>query len=273
MTQTLLARRPLRSPGKTSPKTRPGGIAPLRGLLPIVVALGVWQLVGSPDSFTYPPPSEWWESLKEMNAEGLLLPALGETLTTFGTGLLLATLLGMCLGAFAGSSARSERALGPLMDFFRALPPPAVITVLLLMLGPDYSTVILMVVLGGIWPVLLNTATGMRSIPPVRLEASRGLGLTRRNHIRSVILPSLIPSVVLGVKVAASIAFVVTLFIEVLGITDGLGFLMVSRQQVYDSAGTWGVLFVVGVCGYLINVIVSVLGRVLLRGWPQAGGA
>jgi ABC-type nitrate/sulfonate/bicarbonate transport system permease component len=72
----------------------------------------------------------------------------------------------------------------------------------------------------------------------------------------------------LGVKLSVSVAFVVALFIEILGVTKGLGSLLSDRQQRFDAAGTWGILLLIGICGYLLNVGVALIEGRLLRNWP-----
>ena len=252
-------------------KPKRSGIAPPRGLIAIVILLGAWQLLGSSESFTYPPPGNWFSALADLQSDHLLLVPLGKTFQTFAFGLGLSIAAGVVAGGLIGASMRADRAMSPVMDFFRALPPPAVVSVVLLTLGLGYSSALLMVVIGSVWPIVLNTAAGMRSVPAIRLEATRTIGLSTPQYIWKAVLPSLLPNAFLGIKVAASIAFVITLFIEILGVTPGMGSLLVERQQRFDSAGVWGILFIVGCCGYLINVGVQVLERIVLRNWPQEG--
>lgn len=248
-----------------------GSIPPIRGLLPIVALLAFWQIFGDPDSLSYPPPSAWLNQLVAFNDDGLLLPAVLSTLRTFVLGLVCGTIIGTLLGALVGSSRRADQAISPVTDFFRALPPPAVISIILLILGLKYTTVLVMVTLGTMWPILLNTAAGMRSMPSVRLDMSMTMGLSPLDRLVKITLPSLLPTVMLGVKISAAIAFVITLFIEILGITDGVGYFLNARQSRYDSAGVWGLLLVIGVCGYLINVCLALIERRILRGRPTAG--
>lgn len=272
MTLTIFRLPPIQLRSQT--RTRPSGSAarravpPVRGLALIALLLVVWTIVGSDDSFAYPPPATWIEQLWQLHREGKIIPALLGTLRTCGIGLVLATLGGVTLGFLVGSVLLLDRALTPIMDFFRSLPPPAVVSVILLILGLGYSSAILMVTIGAIWPVLLNTAAGVRAVPPLRSDVGRTLGLTASQQLQKVALPSLIPNILLGVKISVSVAFVVTLFIEILGVTKGLGSLLSNRQQSFDAAGTWGILLLIGICGYLLNVGIALTERRLLRNWP-----
>lgn len=246
-------------------------VPPVRGLAPIALLLGIWMIFGSPHSFAYPPPTTWLAQLWRLTSEGQVQPALLGTLRTFGIGLILATVAGVALGFLVGSIPLLDRALTPIMDFFRSLPPPAVVSVILLIVGLGYSSALLMVTIGAIWPVLLNTAAGVRSMPLLRLDVVRTLDLTTGEQLWKVVLPSLIPNILLGVKISVSVAFVVALFIEILGVTDGLGSLLSNRQQRFDAAGTWGILLLIGACGYLLNVGIALVERRLLKNWPVGG--
>jgi ABC-type nitrate/sulfonate/bicarbonate transport system permease component len=126
-----------------------------------------------------------------------------------------------------------------------------------------------MVTIGGLWPVLLNTAAGVRAMPPLRSDVATTLGLATGERFWKVVLPSLIPNILLGVKLSVSVAFVVALFIEILGVTKGLGSLLSDRQMRFDAAGTWGILLLIGICGYLLNVGIALIEGHLLKNWPR----
>jgi sulfonate transport system permease protein len=111
------------------------------------------------------------------------------------------------------------------------------------------------------WPILLNTAKAMRSIPAVRLEMSRTIGLSRPQRWGKVIVPSLIPGMMLGVRVAASLAVIITLLVDIFGAGTGLGRLLIESQQRLDASAAWGLLLIVGVFGYLMSLMLSRLER------------
>lgn len=253
--------------GRRAPR-RQTGIAPIYGLLPILALLILWQLLGTEESLTVPPPSLWIDAIGALWRDGGMPEAILITLRTFLFGLVLAIIVGVALGALVGASRRADRALSPLMDFFRALPPPVVVPVAALLVGPTLSSAIAIVVIASVWPIMLNTAAGMRAVPSVRREMARSLNLSKAARLRTVILPSLTPQILLGVRISVSVALIVTLFLEVLGVTQGLGFLLNESKSQYDSAAVWGLVFLVGIAGYLVNVLVSVLEAWALRNWP-----
>lgn len=248
---------------------------PARGLLPLAALLIIWQLVASDTSFSFPPPHAWLTAIGQMHNDGVLLPALAHTLSTFGLALGLATLLGALVGIAIGASRRIDRALTPSIEFAAAVPGAALVPLAVLLLGTTLLTGVMMVALIVSWPILLNTATAMRAIPAVRLDMSRSLGLSTSERWRKVIVPSLVPGILLGVRVASSLALIITLLADIFGAGEGIGRLLVEHQQSFDAAGAWGLLLILGTFGYLIS---AALARVTFpagssKSQPSATGA
>lgn len=240
-----------------------------RGLLPLAVGLGVWQLVGDPASLWFPPPDTWLRAIGDMAAGGELWPAVSRTLLVFVLGLLAGTVVGAAVGAAVGASQRLDRALRPLLELIRSAPPPAIVPVAVLILGASLHAGVVIVMLGVVWPILLNTAAGMRAIPRVRMEASESLGLSGPRTVVKVVMPSLVPSVILGFRIAVAAALVVALLVDIIGSGDGAGLLLMQRRAAFDAAGVWGLLLMIGFFGFLVNAAVALLERRVMRTWGQ----
>jgi ABC-type nitrate/sulfonate/bicarbonate transport system permease component len=200
-----------------------------------------------------------------MYEQGVLVPALGRTAATFIVSLTLAIVAGVLAGVVIGASTRVERAFQPLMDIFRALPPPVIVPVVGLVIGPTFQAGVIIVALAVVWPILLNTTVAMRTIPAVRLEMARTLGLSNGARFLKVVLPSLLGGIAAGVKLAVSISLIVTLLVDILGAGEGVGRLLVDRQQAYDAAAVWGLLAVIGIFGAVVNIAVDLVVRWLLN--------
>lgn len=264
MTLTEMMRLPRRLSRRAQSNS---AVAPLRGLLPVALGLLIWELTLR-DSVFFPPPSAWIASLRDMQESGALLGPLGVTLQTFVLSLAIVTVLGTLIGMLIGASRRLERGLGPLLDFFRSLPPPAIVPLATLILGITIEAGVAIVVLAVIWPVLLNVIAASRAVPTVRVEMGPSLGLSRIERFSKVFLPSVVPGIFIGVRVAVSTSLVVTLLVDILGSAQGAGRLLVERQQVFDSPAVWGLLLVIGIFGYLLNVMLGLVENRLMRHWP-----
>ncbi len=131
--------------------------------------------------------------------------ALGITLRLFALGLLLATVLGVALGAALGSSRSLSRALNPLFEFIRATPAAAIVPAALVLFQANTKTEIGIIAYGTVWPILLNTAAARASLPVLRLEMADCLRLSPGDRLRKVVLPSLLPEIVIGVRIAVPV--------------------------------------------------------------------
>ncbi|MGC0366551.1 sulfonate transport system permease protein [Rhodococcus sp. 27YEA15] len=241
----------------------------LLGLLPLALGLVLWQLLGDERSLSFPPPSTWIDSLRNLHDQGLLIGAVQMTLKTFSLSLVVATVFGVLLGVLIGGSAKADRALGPLLELIRVIPPPALVPVIAVLLGPSTSSGVTIVTLAIVWPILLSTATSLRQVPAVRREAAVSMGLSRTDTFFKVVAPSLIPGVLVGIRVAISVSLVVTLLADILGVGQGLGALISERQQSLDAPAVWGLLLLIGIFGFVLNGLLNVIERRLLRNHPS----
>jgi sulfonate transport system permease protein len=232
-----------------------------RGLLPVALALVTWHLVGSGDSLFFPPPSDWLKGLGHLYASGSLTPAVVQTLSTYALGLMLAVAVGCVVGGAIGASRPIDRALSPSIAFLAAVPGAAVVPVAVLLLGPGQLSGVAVVGLVVSWPVLLSAAFAMRTIPDIRLEMARTLGLTPIRRCGRVILPSLTPGVMLGIRVASGMALIVTLLVDIFGVGAGLGRLLIESQQRFEAATAWGLLLLIGTFGYVASAFFAWLDR------------
>lgn len=261
------------APSKTPARRRParrGSTAPLRGLAPLIVLLVIWQLAGDPHSVFFPTPSRWWSAIETVRRQGQLWPAIGDTALTFILGIAIATVIGAAIGVAIGSVQGSERALNPVLDYMRNLPAAALVPVAAILLGTNTHMAVTIVAFSAVWPVLLNTRTGVRELSPVLAGALENMQLSRWRR-RSVLLGAALPSMLIGVRVAAPLALVVTILAEFVTNLSGIGALLLSAQQNFASAQAYGLLVVAGILAFITNVGVSLLEAPVLRRHGIAG--
>lgn len=228
----------------------------LPGLVPLVLLLSVWQLIGSPDSPFFPAPSSWWPALFRLDQGDKIVPAILDTIRTFGLGLVAATILGVGLGLSVGASLVVRRGVGPTFEFARALPPAAIVPVATLLLGFDETMKVVVVVLAALWPILLNTSSGVQELNPILLDTARSLHLSRTRTVFGVLLPSVMPAIVLGVRVATPIALVITLLVEYLTGVNGVGALVGEAQRTFQPARVYALIVIAGLISLAVNAFV-----------------
>lgn len=240
------------------------GVAPLRGLVPLVILLALWQLFGSTHSVFFPRPSLWWDAVVKIERSGTLWPSLLATTETFIEAIIVATLIGAVLGIAIGSVKWGDSAFNPVLDFLRNLPAAAVVPAAAIILGTNAKMALVIVVFSCIWPILLNTRAEIRRISAVLSNVITNIGL-RGFRKQSVIVGSVLPSVLLGVRVAAPLALIVTILAEFITNISGLGSLLVSAQQNFDSPEVYGLLVVAGLLALMVNILVSLLEAPIVR--------
>lgn len=143
-----------------------------------------------------------------------------------------------------------------------AIPGAALVPLLVLLFGTSLVSGIAAVTLIVTWPILLSTATARRAVPLVRLDVSRTMALSPWRRWSAVILPSLTPGVLLGVRVSSALALIVALLTDIFGAGTGIGRLLIESQQRFDAATAWGLLLIVGAFGYLTNSALARLSAV-----------
>ncbi|MEV0582413.1 ABC transporter permease [Nonomuraea sp. NPDC050310] len=236
--------------------------------------LGGWELLArAGESTFYPPPSaiaakavEMWFSgpagqlwLSEA-ALGHFPPSIGRLLA----GWVLAGVIGIGLGLLLGRTAVALRFLDPVIQFGRALPPPALLMVFLALFGSGPRMQIAVIAFGIVWPVLFNTIDGARNVDALYLESARAFGLSGRQRLTKVILPAAAPKIFAGLRVSLSLALILMVISELVGATDGIGFQLLTAQRNFDLASVWGLVILLGVLGLLLNGLFLLVERRLL---------
>jgi ABC-type nitrate/sulfonate/bicarbonate transport system permease component len=261
-----------RPPGRRERRQRTSWFPPLRGLLPLLVGVVLWQLLQRGLSPYFPRPSLWYDAVHRLFDAGQLPPALGQTTRSFAVALALAIGIGSLVGIVIGRVRAVDRALSPLLEFCRVLPPAAVVPLFVLIAGYTDAMKVEVTVFGALWPILLQARRAARGISPPLLDTARSLGLSRWGTIHKIILPAVAPAIFVGVRIAAPIVLILVLLVEILTRVSGLGALIAAGQVTYQSAQVYGLVVITGFMGLVLNAIVESLERRVLRYRPQRTG-
>ena len=188
------------------------------------------------------------------------LPSIGK----FVAGFLLAALGGVVIGTVLGMSRRLGAALDPLIQFFRAIPPPAILPVALLIFGIGAQMNIAVIVIGAIWPTLLNTIDGVRALDPEVKDMANSYRLSLAQKVFRVLLPAASPQIFAGVRVTLQFSIILIVVAEMYASTSGIGFYVLNSQQMFAVTETWAGTVLLGLLGYLATLLfIAVERRVL----------
>ncbi|MFD8302205.1 ABC transporter permease [Streptomyces sp. NPDC059690] len=276
-----------RGAGRTSPTSRSVTSSPathraLLRLLVLLLTLAVWQSAArARGSVYFPPPSRiarrahgLWFSGPARHlfvtdaAVGNVLPSLGRMAAGFG----IAAACGIGLGVAVGRSRWAYALCNPVLQFARAVPPPALVPVFVVVLDFGTPMQITAIAFSAVWPVLINTAEGVRNTDPLRLDVAAVLRLDPVERLRFLLLPSALPRIFAGLRLSLSLSLILMVFSELLpGTADGIGFTLTDAQSRSDLLTVWAALLLLGVLGHVLNtVLLAVERRLLGRGRTTA---
>ncbi|WP_369034690.1 ABC transporter permease [Streptomyces adonidis] len=232
--------------------------------LVLALAVGAWQLAARAHGSVYfPPPGRiarhaydlWFSGpvsqlfLTDAAVDNIL-PSLGR----MAVGFALAAVAGVALGIAVGRSHQAYALCNPVLQFARAVPPPALVPVFVVVLDFGTQMQIASIVFSAVWPVLINTADGARNVDPLRLEVATVLRLTAFERLWLLLLPSALPRIFAGLRLSLSLSLILMVFSELLpGTANGIGFTLTDAQSRSDLLTVWAALVLLGALGYLLN--------------------
>jgi sulfonate transport system permease protein len=232
------------------------------------VLVALWQLIADARLVSpvfLPGPDRAWRALVSGLAGGDLAWNLVGTIERMIYGWLLASLVGIALGALIGISAAARAYLGPMLEFLRPLPASAIIPVAIALLGLSDAMVLAVIAFGALWPMLLSTIHGFAAVEPRLYEVSRLLGLSRIGVIWKVALPNALPDILAGMRLGLTVALILAVVGEMLASRDGLGQWILLAARSFRSADLFAGVILLGLIGYVSALLLSAVEYRLLR--------
>lgn len=233
-------------------------------LVPIAALFLLWEFVVQVGWFKQElltPPSIAFVEVWRYFASGEIFPHLGASLKRGALGFAIAALVGVPLGLFIGSVRLVSLGLSPVIEFLRQLPPLAMLPVFLLFLGLGFKAQVAIVIWASIWPILLNAITGAHGVDERLKKAARTLGAGRRDIFFKVALPSALPTIMTGLRLGASYAFLVLVAAEMVGADSGIGFIILNNQFTFRIPQMYAAILILACLGIALNYALIGLER------------
>jgi ABC-type nitrate/sulfonate/bicarbonate transport system permease component len=224
-------------------------------LLP-VTALGIleiWARASHLQSDSLAPPSAVATALIEAFEDGSVLIATRDTLISAFAGLLIGGAVGIAFGIALGIFHALDRLMEVTIEAIRPVPSIALLPIALIALGFGYRMEIVIVAFACVWPVLILSRAAIASIEPRLIEVSRALRLSPADRVRKIILPAALPRIFLAFRLAAGIALIVAVTVEIAINPIGLGAAIMTAQQALRPDLMLAYLVWLGIVGYLLN--------------------
>jgi taurine transport system permease protein len=181
-----------------------------------------------------------------------------------------AVLLAVPLGILVGASRRLEAALDPLVNFYRVLPPLAYYTILVIWLGIGETSKVTLLFLAGFAPIFIAVIDGVRGVPRDRIDAARSLGASGGQVLRVILLPSLLPSIFTGMRVALGFTYTTVVAAEMVAANSGIGWMVLDASRYLKSDIIFMGIIVMGITGVLLDAAVKYAARRIVP-WQGKG--
>ncbi len=231
----------------------------------LFVLLWYWVAVNKLVSPVFlPGPDRAWAALVKGMTTGDLAVKLAATVERMVWGWLIASLIGIALGAAIGTSPTLRAYLAPMLEFLRPLPASATIPVAIALLGFSDSMVLTVIAFGALWPVLLATIHGFSAVEPRLYEVGRALGMSRAAVIGKIALPSASPDILAGMRLGLTVALILAVVCEMLAGRDGLGNWILLAARSFRAPDLYAGVILLGVLGYVSSVLLAALEARLL---------
>ena len=250
-----------------------------RNVLPpllVVLALGVlWEVVMSSPGATLPPPSKVWADARDLIMDpfydrgGLdkgLFWHLMASLSRVALGFALAAVVGIAVGLLIGTSALATRALDPLFQVLRTVPPLAWLPLSLAAFREAQPSAIFVIFITSIWPIIINTAVGVRNVPQDYRNVAAVIRLTGPAYFLKIVLPAAAPFIFTGLRIGVGLSWLAIVAAEMLIGGVGIGFFIWDAWNSSNLSDIIVALAYVGLTGFVLDRVVALAGHIVTRG-------
>ena len=234
----------------------------------LLAGLVVWALIAASEVFhpaIFPPPWEVAATLFLMIADGTLIRHIVVSLSRVFLGFGIAAAIAIPLGIGMGLSRRFLLFVEPVVEFLRPVPPLALIPLAVVWFGIGWTSKVFLIAYGCFFAIVVNTVAGMRAVEPVHVRAALALGASRWQILIHVILRSAIPDIVVGLRLAVGLAFLLIVGSELIAASEGLGWLIWDARFHFMGDKIIVGMIAIGFVGFCLNRLLVLVERYLLR--------
>jgi ABC-type nitrate/sulfonate/bicarbonate transport system permease component len=238
--------------------------------LALLALWAVWS-AGS-DTFYFPPLTKILETFGDTWVFERVGSDVLPSLQRLAMGYVIAVVAAVAIGIPLGLSRVARRATSPIVEFLRAIPPPALLPFAVVVLGVGNAGKVFLIAFVCLWPVLLNTIDGVTGIDPTLNETARSYGIRGRERLRSIVLPAAAPQIFAGMRTSLSLALILMVISEMVASTNGIGFFVLQSQRSFAIPEMWSGILLLGLLGYALNVAFVLVERRVLA-WHRGARA
>ena len=233
--------------------------------LPVVLFVVWWFASYDSKDFYRPPLHKILEAFRDTWFGERMVQDVLPSLIRLGIGYAAALAVGVTLGVAIGSARWLRALLEPVLEFLRAIPPPVLVPIVILLAGIEDRMKVIVIVSGAVWPVLLNTVEGVRAVDEVLADTCRSYRIRGLARLRHLVLRSASPQIMTGARQALAIAIILMVISEMFAANNGLGFLVVQFQRSFQVTEMWSGVLLLGLIGVALSLAFRFVDRRVLR--------
>jgi NitT/TauT family transport system permease protein len=250
-------------------------IALKRALPPIAVLASIiavwWVTVVVTHSVVFPTPLQVVTGAAELIRDGTLFQHIGASLFRVGAGFGLAVIVAIPLGLWMGWVHGAYVTLNPLFQMLRPISPIAWIPIAILWFGVGDVSPIFLIFISSVFPMVVQTITGVHTIEKRYLRAAANFGVSRVTLFRQVVIPATIPQMIVGMRIGLGVAWLVVVAAEMIALHSGLGYLILDSRNAgnrYDLVVAG--MVIIGLIGLLLDGLMRLLEGLKVVRWRYA---
>jgi len=221
-----------------------------------IVPLALWSIaVRASGTKIFPSPTAVVKAIITLGEKALLWHYIADSLTRVFAGYAAAIVIGVPLGFLLGWYSPLARAINPLIQMLRPISPLAWMPLAVIWFGVSNAAPIFLIFLASLFPIIVAAMNGVRNVPPMYLQAGRNFGLTTPQLMMRVVAPAVLPRIIVGLRLAFGIAWVVLVAAEMIAVDSGLGYLIIDARNAgkrYDLVVAG--MLMIGLIGLLLDM-------------------
>jgi ABC-type nitrate/sulfonate/bicarbonate transport system permease component len=226
----------------------------------------IWEYFGRRmDPIFMAPPSAIFSAAVELTQSGALRKALIESLWPFAVGMTLTVIVGTALGIIIAQWRIAEYILDPYINALYAIPRIALVPLIILWAGLEFTGKVTILVSVAIFPITVNTYAGIRDVRGSMLEIGRAYGATEWQIFSKIVMPAAIPFIMAGIRLAVGLAIIGIIVAEFFTAISGLGGMIVEYANVFATAKLFVPIIVIAIVGVVLTELVMWLERRMSR--------
>lgn len=241
----------------------------LRAAGGVIAFLLLWEAIIRSGAATYeylPAPSAIAGGFFVLLTDRNPAAEIGHTLSAALTGWAVAVVIGISVGAILGFSKGARDYMLASVDLLRPIPAVALVPVGMLLFGFSMQTELLVIIIPSVWPILVNTMSGVLAVPVRLHDVAKTLRMSQIDTIRKVFIPAAAPSVLVGCRLSLTTALVLAIVSEMIGNPAGVGYAVVREAQALQPDVMFAYVIITGLLGIILNAVLVVLSKLILPG-------